>query len=95
MQKSRTHIALRIVAGIVGSYAFSWGFVALGIVLLLSVGMSYGEARTLVYLLAFLVMLAVFCWSFAARSLARVGVVLAGGGAAMAGAAWLLSPALT
>ena len=45
------------------------------------------------YLLAFLIFLACFCWSYAAASLARVWAVLLGGGAAMTGAAWLLTRA--
>ena len=91
MQASRTHIALRVAAGVFGSYAFSWGFVTLGIALSLIAGLPYGEAQTLVYLLVFVVLLVGFCWSFAAASLARVWLVLTGGGAAMTGAAWLLS----
>ena len=95
MKPSPLHIAARVAAGVFGSYAFAWGFVTLGIVLLLTTGMPYGEAQQLVYLFAFLVLLVAFCWSFAAASLARVWVVLAGGGIAMTGAAWWLSHSLT
>jgi hypothetical protein len=91
MKASPSHIVSRVAASLVGGYAFTWGFVALAIALLLIVGMSYDEALTLVYLLAFLVLLFVFCWSFVAASLTRVWVVLAGGGVAMTVAAWLLS----
>lgn len=94
MPASRTHIALRVAAGVFGTYAFAWGFVTLGIALLLIAGMPYGEARTLAYLLAFLVMLVGFCWAFAAASLARVWLVLGGGGIAMSAAAWWLLRAL-
>jgi CHASE1-domain containing sensor protein len=41
-----------------------------------------------------LVFLGVFLWAFSARSLARVWLVLAGGGALMTGAAWLVQRAL-
>lgn len=81
----------RVAAGVVGGWFFAWGFVALGITLLSAAGMGYGDAQTLAFLLAFLVYLTVFLWSFAAASLARVGLVLAGGGALMTALAWLVS----
>lgn len=84
-------IASRIAAGLGGGYAFTYGFCALGIVLLVRGGMGFEEAEKLVYLLAFLLFLGLFCWAFAARRLARLWVVLAGGAATMTGAAWLLS----
>ncbi len=90
----RVRIASRIAASMLGGYAFVWGFTTLGIVLGLALGMSYGEAQTLLFLLAFLVLLVCFCWAFAAQSLARVWAVLAGGGAVMTGSAWLLSRVL-
>jgi hypothetical protein len=91
---SRAQVASRVAASLLGSYAFVWGFSTLGIVLGLALGMPYGQAQTLLYLLAFLVFLVCFCWAFVARSSARVWAVLAGGGALMTGAAWLLSRAL-
>lgn len=91
MKPSRAQIFARIAAGLLGGYAFVWGFATLGIALLLQAGMLYGDARTLVFLLAFLVLLAAFCWSFVAAGLIRVWVVLAGGGALMTGLAWLLT----
>ncbi len=90
----RAHVAARVAASLLGGYAFVWGFTTLGIVLGLALGMPYAEAQTLLYLLAFLVFLICFCWAFVARSIARVWAVLAGGGALMTGAAWLLSPVL-
>ena len=84
----------RIAASVFGGYAFTWGFTVLGIVLLMRGGMSYHEARTLIYLLAFLVFLTMFCWAFAAGRVWKVWGVLAGGGALMTGAAWLLQPVL-
>jgi hypothetical protein len=90
-----TAVAARIAASLLGGWAFTWGFVALGITLLVAAGMPYGEAQTLLYLLAFLVFLGLFLWSYAAASVRRVWFVLAGGGAAMTAAAWLLAQALT
>jgi len=90
----RAQIVSRIAASLLGGYAFAWGFTTLGIVLGLGLGMPYGEAQTLLFLLAFLVFLVSFCWAFAAKSSARVWAVLAGGGAAMTGVAWLLSRVL-
>lgn len=87
-------VVSRIAAGVLGGYVFVWGFTTLLIMLAVSTGVKYSEAQTLAYLLAFLVFLAVFCWAFAATSLARVWIVLAGGGAIMTGAAWLLTRAL-
>lgn len=91
---TRLHVTSRVAASLLGGYAFVWGFATLGISLLVAAGMGYDEARTLIYLLAFLVFLAAFCWAFAAASLPRVWAVLAGGGAAMTGAAWALSRSL-
>ncbi len=83
-------ITSRVAASLIGGYAFTWGFVVLGVVLLLLGGMTYHEAETLAYLLAFLVFLTVFCWAFAAARVAHVWGLLVGGGAAMTGTAWLL-----
>lgn len=88
------HIVSRVIASLVGSYAFVWGFVALGITLSVTAGMSYEEAFTLTKLLAFLLFLGLFCWTFVCSSLTRVWLVLIGGGAVMAGAAWLLQKAM-
>lgn len=91
MSSKTIQITSRIAASLFGGYAFTWGFTVLGIALLLLAGMSYHEAQTLAYLLAFLVFLTAFCWAFAARRVSRVWGVLAGGGAVMTGAAWLLT----
>jgi hypothetical protein len=88
------HVASRILASVFGGWLFTWGFVTLGIACAVGLGMSYGDARTLLYLLAFLVFLGMFLWAFAAASVARVWLLLGGGGAAMTGAAWLLSQRL-
>ena len=88
-------VVSRIAASLLGGYAFVWGFVTLCICLMLLIGMPYGDAQKLAYLLAFLVFLWAFCWAFAAASVVRVWTVLAGGGATMTAAAWLISRSLT
>lgn len=88
--KTRAVLVSRIAASLFGSYAFVWGFVTLLVALQVRAGIGYGDARTLAYLLAFLVFLGSFLWSFAAASVVRVWVTLAGAGIAMTGGAWLL-----
>jgi hypothetical protein len=84
-------VASRVAASVLGGYVFVWGLVSAGIALLVKAGLPYGEAQTALYLLAFLVYLACFCWAIAAASLTRVWSVLAGGGVGMAALAWLLA----
>ena len=83
-------VALRVVTALLGGYAFSWGFVTLGISALARLGMGYDDAWMLVMMLAFLVYLAAVLWAFSARSLVRTGTVLVAGGAVMTFAATLL-----
>ncbi len=90
----RLQIAARIAAGVLGGYAFTWGFIALSVVLLFAARLDFHDAETLASILGLIAFLAVFLWSFAAASVARVWLVLAGGGALMAGAAWLVQRAL-
>lgn len=87
-------VTSRVAASLLGGYAFVWGFTTLLIALALTVGQPFDEARTLAYLLAFLVYLGVFLWAFTASRLALVWLVLAGGGAAMTGVAWWLTQSL-
>ena len=87
-------IVSRVAASLLGGYVFVWGFTTLVIASGLAGGMRYDEVRTLAFLLAFLVFLTALCWTFAAASVARVWIVLAGGGAAMTVAAWLIARAL-
>jgi uncharacterized membrane protein len=89
-----THIANRVAASLLGSWAFVWGFSTLGITGLVALGQPYDEARTAVMLVAFLIFLAAFCWTFAAASIGRVWAALGGGAIVMTGAAWLLQRAL-
>jgi hypothetical protein len=88
---SAAEIASRVGASLLGGWAFVWGFASLGIASLLAAGLSYDDAKTLVYLLAFLVYLVAFCWSFAAASATRVWLVLVGGGSIMTALAWWLT----
>lgn len=88
------HVVSRVAASLLGGYAFVWGFTSLGIALGVAAGTDYHEAETLMYLLAFLVFLVAFCWSFVAASLPRVWAVLAGGGALMTSVAWLVTRSL-
>lgn len=87
------HIVSRTAAAVLGGYAFVWGFTTLAIVAGMALGASYRNAQTTAYLLAFLVFLTVLLWAFASRSLVRVWMCLAGGGALMTGFAWLLARA--
>ena len=91
---SGAHVLLRIASALLGGYAFVWGVVSFGIAGLVRLGVAYDQARMALMLLAFLVFLGVFLWAFAAPSLARVWVVLAGGGAALTAAAWALQRSL-
>lgn len=87
-------IASRIAASLVGGWVFVWGLVMLGIGALLRGGVPYEDAQTAMYLLAFLVYLVAFCWTYAAASAWRVWLVLIGGGALMtAVGSWLAGPA--
>lgn len=91
---SRLHIVSRIAAGVLGGYAFTWGFIALGIGLLFAARMEFHDAEALGYILGFIVFLVAFLWAFSAASLHRVWLVLAGGGALMAAAAWAVQQAV-
>jgi hypothetical protein len=87
-------IASRVGAGILGAYLFTWGFIALLAAALLAGGLEFHEATNLASMLGFLVFLAGFCFAFIAASLARVWLVLGGGGALMTLAGWWLSRSL-
>jgi len=88
------HVVSRVAASLLGGYALVWGFVSLGTVLGVAAGMTYADAQTLLYLLAFLLFVVCFCWAISARSLSRVWLVFAGGGASMTLAAWLIASRL-
>ncbi|MDC8783829.1 iron uptake protein [Roseateles koreensis] len=83
-------VASRIAASFIGGWIFVFGLVMLGIAALLRIGMPYADAQMAMYLLAFLVWLAAFCWCYAAASAWRAWLVLLGGGVAMTAlGAWL------
>ena len=90
-QVSRAQIVSRIAAGVFGGYAFVWSFTTLTIALSLAAELSYLEAQTTAYLLAFLLFLGAFLWAFAARRVSLVWAVLGGGGALMTTLAWALT----
>jgi len=92
--QSSWHVLSRVCASILGSYLFTWGFIALGATSLLAAGLEFHEATDLVSMLGFLIFLTAFCFAFIAASLARVWLVLAGGGALMTCAGWWLSRSL-
>lgn len=83
-------ITARVAAGIFGSYAFTWGFAAVGVAALVGLGAEYHDAEMGVLMFAFLVFLGLFLWSFTAASIARVWAVLAGGAALQFTAAWAI-----
>lgn len=84
----------RIAAGILGGYAFTWGFCAIGIAGLAALGVSVHAAESGVMLVAFLLFLCLFLWAFAAQNMAKVWLVLAGGAAVMTGLSLLLQRSL-
>lgn len=87
-------VTARVTAGVFGAYAFTWGFAAAGVAALVGLGVEYHDAEMGVLMLAFLVFLGLFLWSFAAASIARVWAVLAGGAALLFTAAWALQRAI-
>jgi hypothetical protein len=91
---SIAQVGSRIAAALLGGYAFTWGFTALGIAGLVALGVDFHEAETGVLLLAFLVFLGLFLWAFAAASVVRVWVFLGSGAVLMTAAAWALQSAL-
>jgi hypothetical protein len=82
--------AARLVITLVGSFAFTWGFVALGVAGLVALGVEYHEAEVSLMLLAILVFLPLFLWSFASPRQLRVTALLFGGAGVMTATAWTL-----
>ena len=81
----------RFAGAIVAGYVFTFGFVGLATLAGFALGLRYFVAETLAWLACFFVYLAAMLWAFTERSLARVWLVLGGGGLALCGSAWLLS----
>ena len=82
---TRLHIAGRVAAAVLGGYVFAWGVVAAVTSLAFAVGMEFHDAEFVGAVVGLLAYLSVFLWAFAARRLAVVWLVLAGGGALLAG----------
>ncbi|MFM2346420.1 MAG: hypothetical protein RL654_1173 [Pseudomonadota bacterium] len=87
-------IAARVLAGVIGSYAFTWGFAAAGVAALVGLGADYHDAEMAVLMLAFLVFPGLLLWCVVARSLLRIGSVLAGGTLLLSASAWAIQHAL-
>lgn len=88
------NIASRVGAGVLGSYAFTWGFITLASAGLLAAGLEFHEGTNLAAMLGFLVYVAALCFAFIASSLTRVWSLLAGGGALMTFVGWWLARSL-
>jgi hypothetical protein len=81
----------RIGAAVVGGYALAWGFITLTIASLVAAGVDYDDAWMLAMMVAFLLYLGAFLWSFTTRSAWLAWVVLLGAGGLMTGTAHLLA----
>lgn len=92
VETARPSIGLLIC--LLGSFAFTWGLVALGVAGLVALGVGYHEAEVAMMLLAFLVFLPLFLWSFASPRQERVLLLLFGGAVLMIASAWALQHAL-
>lgn len=77
-------IAVRVAAAALGGYAFGWGVGAALTSLLFAAGVEFHDAEFLGMAAAILTYLTAFLSAFAARGIARVWLVLMGGGALMA-----------
>jgi len=88
------HPTRRLLILIPGSYAFTWGFIALGVTGLVSLGVDFHEAETAMMLLAFLVFPSLFLWAFASPRPGRAMALLFGGAAFMVSAAWAIQRGL-
>lgn len=94
LRTPRLHIAGRIAVAVAGGYVFAWGFIAVVTALLCAAGMGFHDAEFLSTLLGVLAYLVVFLWTFVARRLWLVGLVLVGGGALLAALASLVQSLL-
>lgn len=87
-------LAARVVVALVGGYAFTWGFVALGIAGVTALGGDFHEVEMALLLLAFIVYLGLFLWAFTASGLMRVITVFGGGAVCMTACAWAVQSAV-
>jgi len=81
-------IVSHVLTGVFSAYAFTWGLVALGVSGLVALGVDFHEAETALLLLAFLVFLPLFLWTFTVASRVRIWAVLGGAALLMTAAAW-------
>ena len=80
----------RVLAALLGGYAFCWGIAALCTAGAYALGMHFHDAEHLGGILAILSFVGVFLWAFGARRIAPVWAVLLAGGALMTGLASLI-----
>src|SRR5215510_13256797 len=92
--RSGWQICSRVLASVVGSYVFTWGFIAFVTACLLHAGLEFHEATHLTLMLGFLVFLAAMCFAFIAASALRVWVILLGAGTSLTFAGWWLARSL-
>ncbi|MFM2404645.1 MAG: hypothetical protein RL223_2525 [Pseudomonadota bacterium] len=70
-------ITLRVLAAIFGAWACTWAVTAGGVALLVGVGVDFHPAEQTMTMAGLLLFLVLFLWVLVARSLRRVGWVLA------------------
>lgn len=87
-------VTARVAAGIFGAYAFTWALTAAGVAALVGLGVPYHDAEMGVIMMAFLVFLGLFLWSFIATRIAHVWAVLVSGASLLLTAAWGIQRAL-
>jgi len=87
-------LVLHALLTLLGSFALTWGFVAMGVTMLSALGVDYHEAEVTLMLLAFLIFLPLFLWSFASPRQGRVMALLFGGAALMTSGAWAIQHSL-
>ncbi|MDP3841320.1 MAG: iron uptake protein [Oxalobacteraceae bacterium] len=75
---------LRLLGAVFGGYALTALTVAAAGAVMARFGMARSEAVVLAAMLGFVAYLALLLWAFSVRSVARLWVALAAGGAAMA-----------
>ncbi len=69
-------IPLRVLAAVIGGWAFSWSFAAFGTASLAALGSEFHDAEAASMMLGVLLFAGVVMWAFASRSLLRVWCVL-------------------
>ncbi|PXW98225.1 hypothetical protein C7444_103323 [Sphaerotilus hippei] len=87
-------IAARVLAGIFGSYAFTWGFSAAGVTALVGLGVEYHDAEMGMLMLAFLMFPGLLLWCFAVRRIGWAWMGLGSGTLLLCGTAWAIQRTL-